>query len=456
MMSENREAAMSSRLLVQAQTSSCPLRSFKRRALVWTLLFWLLPLGVTADEYRLGAQDKLRVKVVEWRAGKTEYFNWDVFTGEYAVSASGIVSLPLIGSLPAEGMTTDEFAATVAETLQKRAGLANRPEAAVEIIQYRPIYVVGNVERPGEYAYRPGLTVQQAVGLSSGFYRQTESGFVRLERDRITAVGTYETARLEMRRALVRRARLTAELAESARIAVPEQLHNDADAPRLIADETAVMNARRDALRSQLAANAELKTLFSKEIESLEQKVAVQDKQIALARRELKNVGTLVEKGLAVSSREFALERTVADLESKMLDYTTATLRARQEISKADRDANDLKAERKATLVAELQETEAALDQLKARLVTAQSLANEATSIAPRLALDRSLQTAQRHSFWIVRRNAVKIAVDENAVVEPGDVVRVEQVAGEDLSTARPSFSAASDTPNPHPPSGAN
>jgi polysaccharide biosynthesis/export protein ExoF len=445
--------------LIQTQTPSCALQSFRRHALLWTLLFTLLPIGATADEYRLGAQDRLRVKVVEWRAGKTEYFNWEVFAGEYAVSASGIVSLPLIGSLPAEGRTTDEFAVTIAETLQKRAGLPNRPEATVEIIQYRPIYVVGSVERPGEYAYRPGLTVQQAISLSSGFYRQTEPGLMRLERDRITAVGSYENARLETRRAMVRRARLAAELAESTRISVPEQLRDDADIPRLIADETAVMNARRDALRSQLAANAELKNLFSKEIESLEQKIAVQDKQIALARRELKNVGTLVEKGLAVSSREFALERTVADLESKMLDYTTATLRARQEISKAERDATDLKADRKAKIVTEIQETEAALDQLKARLAMAQSLANEATTTAPQLALDRSLQTAQRFSFWIVRRNgsnAVKIAVDENAAVEPGDMVRVEQAAGDDRSAGWPSLRAASDSPNGHPLSGAN
>jgi protein involved in polysaccharide export with SLBB domain len=458
-MSENREVAMSSPLLVQAQTAVCPLQSFKRHALVWPLLFWVLPLNATADEYRLGAQDKLRIKVVEWKADKTEYFNWDIFAGEYAVSASGIVSLPLIGSLPAEGMTPDEFSATVAETLQKRAGLSNRPEAAVEIIQYRPIYVVGDVERPGEYAFRPGLTVQQAVGLSSGFYRQTEPSPIRPERDRISAVGTYENARLEMHRALVRRARLTAELAESEQIPVPEQLRNDADTLRLIADETAVMNARRDALRSQLAANAELKTLFSKEIDSLEQKVAVQDKQIALARRELKNISTLVEKGLVVSSREFTLERTVADLESKMLDYATATLRARQEISKADRNGTDLKAQRKATIVTELQETNAALDQLQARLATAESLANEAIRTTPRLTPDRSPQTAQRYSFWIVRRNggnSVKIAADEDTVVKPGDVVRVEQVAGEDLSTIGPSLSAASDTPNAHPPPNAN
>jgi polysaccharide biosynthesis/export protein ExoF len=256
---------------------------------------------------------------------------------------------------------------------------------------------------------------------------------------------------------LVRRARLAAELEENERIAVPEQLRNDADALRLIADETAVMNARRDALQSQLAANAELKTLFSKEIDSLEQKVAVQDKQIALARRELKSVSTLVEKGLAVSSREFALERVAADIESKMLDHTTAILRARQEISKADREEIDLKAERKAAIVAELQQANVELDQLKARLVTAESLANEVTSIAPRQALDR--MQAPQHSFWIVRRegaDAVKIAADENAAVMPGDVVRIEEVTGPVSSTTGSSLSAASDTLNSHPPSDAN
>lgn len=437
---------MSSSLIVRVQASRCPLQRRRPRALVWCLLFVLFPLDAMATEYRLSAQDRLRIKVVEWRADKTEYFNWDIFAGEYAVSASGLISLPLLGSLRAEGMTTDEFAASISQTLQKRAGLLNRPEAAVEISQYRPVYVVGEVERPGEYAYRPGLTVQQAVGLSSGFYRQTETGLIRLERDRITAVGTYETARLELQRGLVRHARLNAELAESEQITVPDEVRNDAGISRLIADETAVMHARRDALQSQLAANAELKTLLFREIDSLDQKVAVQNKQIALARRELKNISELVAKGLAVSSREFALERILADLESKMLDHATAILRARQDISKADREETDLKAERKARIVAEIQEANATLDQLKARLVTAESLANEATSIAPRLALDRSPHTARQYSFRIVRQNgtaAVTIAADENTAVKPGDVVHVDQAPDEGVPATKSNLSTA-------------
>jgi protein involved in polysaccharide export with SLBB domain len=432
--------------------------SIKGRNVLWTVFLFLLSWGAAAAEYRLGPQDKVRLKVAEWRAGKSEYFDWAVLTGEYTVNASGSVALPLLGNLAAKGLTDDELAGLVAETLQTRAGIPNRPEAAVEIIQYRPVYVVGSVQQPGEYTYRPALTVLQAVGLSGGFYRQTESGLIRLERNRVSAIGAYESARLETRRLLVRRARLIAELAGGTRIPVPDNLRDDPDAPPLIADELAVMNARSDALRSQLAANAELKDLFLKEIANLEQKIAAQDRQIAIARRERQTVGNLVEKGLAVSAREFALERTLADLESKMLDYTTAILRARQEVSKADRDATDLKAERKAKIEAERQETEASIDQLKARLSTSQSLINEATTVAPRLLMDR-MEATRQIALWIVRQsdgNTVRIAADEYTTVEPGDVIQVEQGAGSDPRAGWPGPNTMSMDSNMQPRYGAN
>ncbi|ANY78273.1 hypothetical protein BB934_08520 [Microvirga ossetica] len=404
-----------------------------------------LPIRATADDYRLGPQDKLRIKVVEWRAGSAEYFDWAVFANEYAISASGTVSLPLIGSLPATGRTTEEFAASVAETLQKRAGLSRRPEASVEIVQYRPIYVVGTVQHSGEYPYRPGLTVLQAVGLAGGVFQQAGMESGRMEKDRIAAQGTHEIARLEARRLLVRRARLAAELDETMQIATPEELRSDSDVARLIADETAVKNARSEALKSQLLAYSEIRSLFSREVEALEQKIEVQNRQIALARREQQTISALVSKGLAVTSREFGLERTLADLESKLLDYTTAVLRARQEISKAERTADDLKAERKAKIVAEKQDTEAQIDQSKARLTTALSLINEATVATPQLLLDK-LPAKPTTVFSIIRRvvgNSVKSVVDDTAMIEPGDVVQVDQVIGESASSGQSSMSAA-------------
>jgi protein involved in polysaccharide export with SLBB domain len=430
-------------------------RSSRSRPSLLALFIILSPLAAKPDEYRLGPQDRLRIKVVEWRATKAEYFDWAVLGGEYVVSASGNVALPLIGNLPAMGVTTNEFAVALAETLQKRAGLPNLPEAAVEIIQYRPIYVVGGVQKSGEYPYRPEMTVLQAVSLSGGFYQQTESSLTRLERDRVNAFGTYENLRLEIRRQLIRRARLAAELNEHQQITMPDELRTDADAPHLIAGEAAIMNARGDALRSQLAATAELKDLFSKEIESLTQKVAVQERQISLARKERQTISTLVDKGLAVSAREFSLERTLADLESKLLDYMTAMVRARQEISKSERDATNLKVERKSKVAIEIQETEAALEILKSRLLTAQNLINEVTSASTQLALNQ-VEAKPEITFWIVRRSANstdKKLVDENAIVQPGDVVRVELMSREKRTAEEPRVNSKTEASNTHRPS---
>jgi exopolysaccharide production protein ExoF len=404
------------------------------------ILAMLAPSPILAEPYRVGPQDKLRVKVIEWRAGKGEYQEWTALNSEYTVNAAGAISLPLVGEVPADGRTTDEIAAAVSDGLVKRAGLVSRPDTAIEVVQFRPVYIIGAVERPGEYAYRPGLTVLQIVGIAGGLHRVTEAGLLRLERDRIVAAGNLESARLELRRTIARRARLEAELQEASEIQTPPELRDEPDAARLLAEETSVMRARRDALRSQLAALAELKDLYAREVQSLDSKMTIQEKQIALARRELKNVGSLVERGLSVTSREFALERTVAELEGKMLDFQAASLRAKQEIGKAERDANDLQQERKAKLFTELQESRANLDQVAAKLKTSSALIDEATITAPRLALERWSKAAEAPVFSIVRRvsrKAVESRAEEGTIVEPGDVIRVDRAPSETSALGR-------------------
>jgi protein involved in polysaccharide export with SLBB domain len=282
-------------------------------------------------EYRLGSQDKLRIKVIEWRAGQGEYQEWSSLSADYVVSAAGRIALPLLGEIAAEHRTTEEVARAISIELQKRPGLIGLPEATVEIIQYRPLYIVGDVDRPGEYPFRPGLNVLQAVGIAGGFYRPTEGGLLRIERDKIVASGNYEGARLELRRMYVRRARLEAELADEQTIRLPSEVSNDPDVKSILSEEMTILLTRRDALKSQLAALSEMRSLYAEEISSLESKKATQEKQVSLAQRELKNVSSLVDRGLSVSSRQFGMERILADLQSGMLDVQTALVRAQQE-----------------------------------------------------------------------------------------------------------------------------
>jgi polysaccharide export outer membrane protein len=84
------------------------------------------------------------------------------------------VALPLIGTIQATGLTTDALATRVSDALQ-RANLLKAPSVVAEIVTYRPIFVLGEVSKPGQYAYQPGMTVVTAAAVAGGFtYRAVD------------------------------------------------------------------------------------------------------------------------------------------------------------------------------------------------------------------------------------------------------------------------------------------
>ena len=132
--------------------------------------------AMAQSEYRLGPEDKIRLKVFEWRASQDEVFGWEALNDEYSLGAGGEVSLPLVGSVPAAGATRDELAALISQRLLQRMQLGRPPTVAVEIVEYRPFYIVGPVEKPGAYPYRPGLTLLKALSLAGGLSSSAEGG----------------------------------------------------------------------------------------------------------------------------------------------------------------------------------------------------------------------------------------------------------------------------------------
>lgn len=395
------------------------------------LIIALPALGAArADDYRFGPQDRLRIKIVEWRAGEANYHEWEAMTGEYAVSADGSVSLPLIGSIKAEGRTGDDLAQTIADRLRTRATLAALPDVSVEVAQFRPIFVVGDVEKPGAYDFRPGLTVLQAMSLAGGLYRPREAGLIRLERDAITARGQLEGKRQELLRALAKRARVQAETEGAATIEPIEELVNDPDAARLIADEAKILQVRSSGLASQLQALDELQALLRKEIVSLQTKVTTQDAQIATGRRELDNVMGLMAKGLTTNQKQYTLEWQIADLQGRKIDLETQILRAQQDISKAQRDAINFKNEYAGQLTAQGQEADADIDQLRTAVATQRQLIAEASVSTPQAVASMADQAIAAPDFFLVRRvdgAPVETPARELDDLRAGDVLRVRQ-----------------------------
>jgi len=131
------------------------------------------PLGasIASQPYRIGAGDRLRINT----------FGEDRFSGEFLVNGDGQIVFPLFGNIPARGLTTSALAASIATRLQP--DYVRDPRVTAEVISFRPVYVLGEVARPGEYPYVEGMTVYTLVAKAGGFsYRaNTKVIFVRRE-----------------------------------------------------------------------------------------------------------------------------------------------------------------------------------------------------------------------------------------------------------------------------------
>ena len=130
------------------------------------------PADVTREvpEYRLGSGDKIRVIT----------FGEEALTGEFQVGGSGKVSLPLVGEVEALGLTAREFQGRVEAALKD--GYLKDPRVSVEVLNYRPFYILGEVKKPGEYPYTNGLTVLNAVATAEGFTYRANKGRVFIKR----------------------------------------------------------------------------------------------------------------------------------------------------------------------------------------------------------------------------------------------------------------------------------
>src|SRR5689334_5814761 len=107
--------------------------------------------------YTLDAGDKLRVVV----------FGQDGLTNSYNVDAAGNITMPLIGTVPARGLSTAELSAAIGARLKQ--GFIREPHVAVEIETYRPFFILGEVTFPGQYPFVANMSVETAVAIAGGF-----------------------------------------------------------------------------------------------------------------------------------------------------------------------------------------------------------------------------------------------------------------------------------------------
>lgn len=123
-----------------------------------------------ADSYALGVGDKVRMIV----------YNEPSLTGEFQVNAAGTLALPLIGDVQAQGRDVDAIGKMIHDKLAD--GYLRDPKVSLEVLTYRPFFILGEVKTPGQYPYVVGLTALNAIASAEGFTPRADRKAVFIRR----------------------------------------------------------------------------------------------------------------------------------------------------------------------------------------------------------------------------------------------------------------------------------
>ena len=121
--------------------------------------------GPQDENYKLGSGDKIKLTV----------YGEDDLGGEYLVDGAGQIQLPFLGQVPAAGMTLHQFVTSVTNLFVSE-GYLKHPRISVEVENYRPFYIIGEVKTPGQYPYISGMNALNAIALAGGYtYRADDT-----------------------------------------------------------------------------------------------------------------------------------------------------------------------------------------------------------------------------------------------------------------------------------------
>jgi len=356
------------------------------------------------------------------------------------VDSQGEVSLAHLGQIKAAGRPISELRAEIRRLLPgvaiRRKG-PERPdivvidpeEITVDIAEYRPVYVSGDVSKPGELGYRVGMTVRQVVALAGGY------DLLRFRADRDPTMeladlrGDYETLWTEFARAQVAIWRVRNELCLGSELTSKERELDDMPLPRSVREHL-LQNERE-----KLAANT---SIFDREGASLTRQIKQSDEQAALvaeqiektrqgvrmALSELERVQDLFQRGLTPANR-LAEERRLTLLQQ------TQSLQATERLGQVTRDREELarrldalRDQRKTTLTQELHDSTMQLEAARIKLVAAEEKLTYAGLLRSQLTRGKGASPD-----LIIHRTTggadEQITADEGTQLQPGDTVDV-------------------------------
>ena len=404
---------------------------FRRTLLCGALLSTAcLAFPTVAAQMSLAPLTKLRLTVVQFTALTGDYKRWDALGGDMDVGPDGTLVVPTLGAIDVTDMNADQLGTEIASRLQAKLGLLDAPNAIVQVLAYPPVYVVGSVSVPGQYAFQPGMTVMHVFALAGGEQsNETVSSLsetIRLQAD-------VDGFRNDILRLTARIARLQTEYRGASEIVFPPELTKaDPQVAEIIAQEQQIFQAHVNEFNRQQTGLTQLAELYNAEIDALQQKAAAVSDQVTQAEKQVNAITELVSAGSATVARLNDAERALADLRSRNLDNVIATMTARENLSRSQRDLAKLQDEQQSITAAQLQEQQATLERLILNQTATMRMLRQSVESDRNMVLAQTAATSL--AYYIVRQKdgqATILDADENSRLQPGDLVRVKLEVGQ-------------------------
>jgi polysaccharide biosynthesis/export protein len=249
-------------------------------------------------------------------------------SGTFPVSVDGTIGYPILGNIPVVDHSISEISSSISTALlQHIPGLS----VSVAVKEYAPVFVIGDVQKPGKYEYRPGMIALELFALSGGLKEATDK-MDTAGTQLVTARQEYSDTNLQLFAQGVKRARLEAELDGKPFEYVLEDVSTEDQPARqqIVDSERRLFKLRLAALQNEEKALQEQKGNYREEITTLEQGTTLRNDEISLLEQNVKASQTLVEKGLSAQSTYRDTQRQLSAMRRDALEFGSFLARARQ------------------------------------------------------------------------------------------------------------------------------
>lgn len=367
-----------------------------------------------SGDYRLAPGDRLIIMV----------YDQPQLSGQFIVDGGGGILLPLAGGVSLSGLTLAEAQQIIQDRFAD--GVLVQPAVSVRITEYRPIFVTGNVRKPGSYRFMIGQSVKAAIAAAGGEGEPLEQNFNSAVSDYITAEQRVRQLEADHSILVMRKARLEAQRDGNDNFVMPMLVglsRRNVDFELAYSTETDTFSRLAEMYRSQVQALQNQRPRIEAEIKAVTNQIAKQNERLAIVNSRLADLEGLFSKGLL--RKEVLLNQQIEKslVEGQVSNLEAQVARLRQNMGDLDVKLGDVRAGYLRQTLAELQDT-------------SQRLRDVETSIGParRLLVVKSQGAGgnvddPEYSIRISRvRDGGMSTVDatDESMLSPGDVVEVK------------------------------